>query len=292
MKILAIDLGGTTAKVALMENDEIKRRWVIPTDIKNIFQNIKDNLEGLDLEEVDRIGLSMPGFINHKTGVVKLSGNLKLKDFDAKGEFKRIFGKEVFVLNDANAAAMGEYWKGAGENYSSIVFYTIGTGIGGGLIINNKLVYGNDGYAGEFGHAGLMQDKFECSCGLKNCVEPVSSATGIEKILSNHYGEKISIKEISPKIESKEPEVTKLMKEALMPLASHMAIMQTAINPDAIIIGGGPSVIGQPLLDIISENLETMQLPFIQKSTKLLIASTKNDAGIYGATIWAKNKGQ
>ncbi|WP_168380694.1 ROK family protein [Mycoplasma todarodis] len=292
MKILAIDLGGTTAKVALMVKDEITKRWIVPTDVENIFQNIKDNLEGLDLSEVDRIGLSMPGFINHETGVVKLSGNLKLKDFDAKGEFKRIFGKEVYVLNDANAAAMGEYWKGAGTDYSSIVFYTIGTGIGGGLIINNKLVYGNNGYAGEFGHAGMMQSKFKCSCGLDNCVEPLSSATGIEKLLSEHYGKKTTIKEMSTKIAEKDPEVIKLMKEALMPLSSHMAIMQTAINPDAIIIGGGPSALGQPLIDIIAENLNTMQLPFIQKSTKLLIASTKNDAGIYGATIWAKNKGQ
>ncbi len=291
MKILAIDLGGTTAKVALMVNDEITKRWVIPTDVNNIFENIKNNLEGLDLDTVDRIGLSMPGFINHRTGVVKLSGNLKLNDFDAKEEFKKIFGKEVFVLNDANAAAMGEYWKGAGKDYSSIVFYTIGTGIGGGLIINNKLVYGNDGYAGEFGHAGLMQNEIKCNCGLKNCVEPMSSATGIERILSKHYGKQTSIKEVVSKITNKDPEVIELMKKALMPLTSHIAVMQTAINPDAIIIGGGPSAIGQPLLDIISENLKTMQLPFIQKSTKLLIASTKNDAGIYGATIWAKNKG-
>ncbi|CAM9107618.1 ROK family protein [Mycoplasma todarodis] len=292
MKILAIDLGGTTAKVALVENDEISRRWTIPTDVENIFQNIKDNLGDLNIEEVDRIGLSMPGFINHETGVVKISGNLKLKDFDTKKEFQKIFGKEVYVLNDANAAAMGEYWKGAGSEFASIVFYTIGTGIGGGLIINNKLVYGNGGYAGEFGHAGIMQTKFKCSCGLKNCVEPVSSATGIEKILSKHFGKKTTIKEIAHKIETKDPEITNLLKEALMPLASHMAVMQTAINPDAIIIGGGPSALGQPLIDIISGNLKDMQLPFIQEATKLLVATTKNDAGIYGATIWAKNEGR
>ncbi len=292
MNILAIDLGGTTAKVALLQEEQIVKRWVIPTDIKNIFKNIKENLCGLNLDEVDSIGLSMPGFINHETGKVVLSGNLQLQDFDTKAEFKKIFNKEVYVLNDANAATMGEYWVGAGKGFKSIILYTIGTGIGGGLVINNKLVYGADGFAGEFGHAGNMQNKINCSCGLDNCVEPVSSATGIEKILSDHYRKKVSLKEMNSAIIAREPEVTKLVQEALLPLSNHIAIMETAINPDAIIIGGGPSVLGQPLIDILSDNISKVQLPFLNKTRKLLIAKTKNDAGIYGAALWAKNQGK
>ncbi|CAM9120558.1 ROK family protein [Mycoplasma marinum] len=291
MNILAIDLGGTSAKVALIKDEQIIKRWNILTKVGDIFQNIKDNLEGLDLEKVDRIGLSMPGFIDHKTGIVTLSGNLKLNDFDTKKEFKKIFGKDVYVVNDANAAALGEYWKGLDKQYSSIILYTIGTGIGGGLILDDKLISGAHGFAGEFGHAGVMQNKFECACGLKNCVEPLSSATGIEKLLTEHFKEKTTIKDVSSKIIQKDPKVTQILRDALKPLCNHIAIMQTAVNPEAVIIGGGPSVLGQALIDIIEENLKEIQLPFILEKTKILIAKTKNDAGIYGAAIWAIQKG-
>ncbi len=292
MNILSIDLGGTTAKVAVVQNDEIIQRWTIPTKLDNIFENIKNNLEGLEISTIDSIGVSMPGFLNHETGVVTLSGNLKLKNFDVKKEIKKLFNKNAYIINDANAAAMGEYWKGAGSQFSSIIFYTIGTGIGGGLILNDKLVYGNSGYAGEFGHAGLMQNEIKCACGLKNCVEPMSSATGIERLLKEHFGKPVKLKDVNKDIIAKKPEFIKIMKKALRPLASHMAVMQTAINPDAIIIGGGPSVLGKSLTDIIEELIKEFQLPFMQAATKILIATTKNDAGIYGAALWAKNKGQ
>lgn len=285
MKILAIDLGGTSAKIGLFDNDKIVKTWQILTKVDDIWGNIRTHLVGLDLNEVDAIGLSTPGFIDHKNGIVKLAGNLKWKDYDVKKDFIKYFNKPVYVLNDANAAALGEYWQGAGKEYDSIVLYTIGTGVGGGIIMNGQLVYGKDGYAGELGHGGNFQNKWACTCGLKHCIEPVSSATGITKMLKE-AGFNITVKEAGEMIETN-PRVRAVFKEALTPLGLHISTMQCALNPDAIIIGGGPSNIGEPLRKIIQEIVDENQLDFIAKSTKIVLATTKNDAGMLGAACWA-----
>lgn len=281
--ILSIDLGGTSAKVAFFQDGKITKRWQIDTDINNIWKNIFNNLEGLDLKEVELLGISMPGFIDHKNGVVKLAGNLNLKDYSPAEDIKKIIDVPTYIVNDANAATLGEFWKGAGAKYNSILLYTIGTGIGGGAIIENELVYGKDGYAGEFGHGGNFQDKYPCSCGLKHCLEPLSSATGITKLLKEN-GLDISVKEAG---EIWSDQIQDIFKIALRPLASHMAIMQTAVNPDAIIIGGGPSNIGERLRKLIEDLVREEQLGFVADATEIVIAQTKNDAGVYGAAYWA-----
>lgn len=285
MNILAIDLGGTSAKIGLIKNEKVVKTWQILTNTADVWGNIKMHLIDLDLDEVDAIGLSTPGFIDHKNGIIKLAGNLNWKDYDVKKDFVKYFNKPVYVLNDANAAALGEFWQGAGKAFDSIVMYTIGTGIGGGLIINGKLVYGKDGYAGELGHGGNFQSKWACTCGLKHCVEPVSSATGITKSLKEG-GYNITVKEAGELIDS-DPKVRKIFKDSLTPLGMHISTMQCALNPDAIIIGGGPSNIGEPLRKIIQEVVDENQLDFITKSTKIVLATTKNDAGMLGAAYWA-----
>lgn len=289
MNILAIDLGGSSAKIGLVKNEEITKRWKIPTDKNNLWGNIKDNLTDLDLNEIDVIGLSMPGFIDHEKGIVTLSGNLNLHNYDVKKEFLKYFNKPVYVVNDANAAALGEYWVGAGKDFKSIILYTIGTGVGGGLVVDGKLVYGHSGYAGEFGHGGNFQNKYPCSCGLKHCIEPVSSATGITKLLAEN-GHDLSVKEAGEYLVLGDKKIEAVFKEALTPLAHHICVMETAINPEAIIIGGGPSEIGEPFRLIIDHLVRDNQLPFVYESAKILLASTKNDAGILGAAYWAMSQ--
>ena len=287
MKILAIDLGGTSAKVGLVHNEEIVKRWQVPTKVGDIWNNIKDNLEGLKDEDYEVVGISMPGFIDHLRGFVKLAGNLNMKDYDAKAETEKVFaGKKVFIVNDANAAALGEYWKGAASNDSSTIFYTIGTGVGGGIVVNGHLVYGKDGYAGELGHGGNFQSKYPCTCGLKNCVEPLSSATGIQKLL-DEKANGIKLPEAGKLLTAGDVKIKAIFKEALEPLTHHMKIMETALNPDSIVIGGGPSAIGEPLRKLIEDMVAENHLDFIAKSTSIKIATTKNDAGMWGAAFWA-----
>ncbi len=288
MKILAIDLGGMSAKIGLIEDKVILKRWTIKTDVDDLWGNIKNNLTDITLNDFDVVGISLPGFIDHDKGVVTLAGNLNLKNYDVKSNFSKHFpNKPTFVVNDANAATLGEFWVGAGGKYESMLLYTIGTGVGGGVVLNGKLIYGKNGYAGEFGHGGQFQDKWPCTCGLKGCVEPVSSATGIEKELTNHFGTKTTILDVSKKFISGDSEITKIFEGALRPLAKHIATMLTALNPEAVIIGGGPSALGEPLRKLIEQLVHEYSLDFVAESVEVLLAETKNDAGMLGAAYWA-----
>lgn len=290
MKILAIDLGGQSTKVALLDGEIIVKKWKIDTDLNNIFKNIKDNLTDLNDKDYDVIGLSMPGFIDHEKAIVTLAGNLNLKNFDIKKEFKKYFSKPVYVLNDANAATLGEFWVGAGKKHKSIILYTIGTGIGGGIVLNGQLIYGKNGYAGELGHGGHFQDVRPCTCGLKHCLEATSSASGIEKDLKAHFKKDIKLIDVAEDFKNGDKEIIEIFKNALRPLAQHMATMETALNPDAIIIGGGPSAIGEPLRKLIEDLIFENQLDFVAQATEILIAQKGNDAGVYGAAYFAKQQ--
>lgn len=290
MKVLAIDLGGTSAKVGLIENKRILKTWNIWTNKANVWKNLKSELWGLNLDEVDVIGLSVPGLVDHENGIIKLAGNLEWRNYDAKSAFLEHFNKPVYVINDANAAALGEYWMGSGKDYRNIIFYTIGTGIGGGVVVDDQLVYGKNGYAGEFGHGGFFQSEKPCSCGLQHCIEPISSATGISEALRDG-GYDISVKEAGELL-TIDKNVKKIFKDALRPLAMHISAMQFALNPEAVIIGGGPSNIGNHLRQLIDELVREYQLQFICNTTPILLATTTNDAGMWGAAYWALTKHQ
>lgn len=287
--ILGIDIGGTTTKVGLVKNNKIIKRYVIDTRPDFLIEDLikSFNKNDIDFENVHAIGCAIPGFIDHKNGVVTLSGNMGYKNYAFKDKFEEKLGKPIYVVNDANAAALGEYWVGAGKDYNSTILYTLGTGVGGGAVINNELVFGIHGYAGEFGHGGDFQSERKCNCGLSGCIEPMSSATGITKSLKEMLGHDISVKDATEGFMTKDELIIKAFKKSLEPLAKHIAVMETALNPEAIIIGGGPSNYGKPLADFIYELVGKYQLDFIHESTPILVAETKNDAGILGAAYWA-----
>ena len=287
--ILGIDIGGTTTKIGIVKDKKITKRYVIDTHpktlIDDIIKSLKDN--NVDLKDIISIGCAVPGFINHTEGIITLSGNLGFKDYKFKKEFEKKINKPVAVVNDANAAALGEFWAGAGSKYSSLVLYTLGTGVGGGIVIGGQLVFGQNDYAGELGHGGNFQNERPCSCGLKNCIEPMSSAKGIEQSLLEVTGKKMSVKDSVKDFIAKDPKVVEAYRKSLTPLANHIATMETAINPSVIIIGGGPSNIGKPLTDFISELVKEVQIGFIHDSTLIMVAETGNDAGILGAAYWS-----
>ncbi|WP_127942711.1 ROK family protein [Mycoplasma sp. ATU-Cv-703] len=287
MRVLGIDVGGTYTKVGLVENGQITERYEVKTDCANLFKPLVQKLPRQLWKKVDLVGISIPGFIDHQKAIVTWSGNLRLKNYDVVKHFRAAapYSGKVYVLNDANAATLGEFWRGAGANYDSIIFYTIGTGIGGGIVINGQLVYGHQGYAGELGHGGNFQNQVDCTCGLKHCIEPVSSAQGMERALrtANLLG---SLREIK-KLVGQNPQVDAVLSASLTPLAHHIATMETALNPEAIIIGGGASALGEPFRALLANLVKQNQLDFINRSTQILLAQTENDAGMLGAAFWA-----
>lgn len=309
MNILAIDLGGKSAKVAIF--DEIgnyEHYFTVPTVLDDVLNNLyiaiksyfKDNNLNYDLIKV--VGFSTPGFLNHKSGVVELSGNLKWSNFNLKQNAEKIFNNPVFVINDANAAILGEKWQGSGKKYNSLVLYMIGTGIGGGIIINNELVIGNNGYAGEFGHGGEFQSLLVCTCGKKYCLEPLSSASGIEwiakKYIKYHPFSSLAklkrklkmfpeVKEMKSLLLKDDKHTKKIFVKALKPLAAHISTMLYALNPEAVIIGGGPSQIGAPLINLLRQLIDKVTGALLFNTYSLEISRLENKVGMFGAAYWA-----
>ena len=285
-KILAIDLGGSTAKVAIIneegkiafrfKNIKTMKDHLIPNLWKEIENQLPDNIN------YEAIGFATAGMIDEKNGIILIAGNLNLKNFKLKEEISKYTSKPCFLINDANAAALGEYWVGKGKEYHSLIFYTIGTGIGGAIIINNHLVTGAKGTAGELGHGGNFQNKINCNCGLINCLEPIASATGLKRALMK-LSPTITLREIDSDILKNNKQVRNLFKKQWAPLADHMSVMIYALDPEIIIIGGGVSGIGNEVSNLIYSLLQKKVHPSILGNLKVANSILGNDAGIYGA---------
>lgn len=292
-RILSIDIGGTTTKLCLYDNhfNIIKSFDAIKTEKGHSLKWLFEYIEANDIE-YDCIGIDVPGFYNPVKDIIEIAGNLKYKNFNIKKEIQKYTNKDVFILNDSNAAALGEYSKIADNKTKNVLFYVIGTGLGGAIILNGELYQGNRGYAGEFGH-GYANDKTSCSCGLKGCIEPIFNATYLTKIINKKYKESNylkKIKETKGKIElrdlaniiAKDDVLQKILKEALSPIIKHMSIMSYAFDPDAIIIGGGPSGLGKPFLNLINSEYKKHCANFISKNVSIKIATLKNQAPLLG----------
>lgn len=305
MNILCIDIGGSTTKRAIIDsNGALLKKYSVVTsnkghDLKWLFDSFID----IDLE-YDYISIDVPGFYNKQKKILSLSGNLEYRDFDIISECKKYTNKEVFILNDANAAALGEYWKLDLGEHSNAIFYIIGTGIGGGIIIDGKLYEGSQGYAGEFGHGRLLDASISCNCGLGGCIEPSSSAKGITRKINEFakdpknvalhelwlkkqaLNDTIHLYEIPNFVRDDKPTI-QAIKVALGPLIKHMSIMTYALNPEAIIIGGGPTNCGQPFLDIINELYREAVADWLIPTIDIVLARQLNDAALYGCAYYA-----
>lgn len=200
-KIIGIDLGGTSVKLAILTTaGDIQEKWSIKTNIldegshivPDIIESIKHRFEthGLTKEDFLGIGMGSPGVIDTEAGTVIGAYNLNWKTLQlVKQQFEAELGLPFFIDNDANVAALGEQWVGAGENNPDVVFMTLGTGVGGGVIAAGNLVRGVKGAGGELGHITVdFEAPFACTCGKKGCLETVASATGIVN-LTRRYAE-------------------------------------------------------------------------------------------------------
>ena len=310
-KIIGIDLGGTSIKFAILtQNGEIQEKWSIPTNIldegshivPDIIQSIKHKLTllGLTKENFLGIGMGSPGVVNRQEGTVIGAYNLNWKTLQPiKQQIESELGLSFYIDNDANVAALGEKWVGAGNNEPDVVFVTLGTGVGGGVIAGNQLIHGFSGAGGELGHIAVdFDDPIACTCGKKGCLETVASATGIVNLTRRYAEQYAGDSELKARIDdgqlvtakdvfdlAKEQDrlaliVIRHFSEYLGVACSHIA---NILNPSRIVIGGGVSAAGEFLLTGVREEFEKNVFPPIKDSTVLALAELGNDAGVIGA---------
>jgi glucokinase len=316
--IVGVDLGGTTTKIAIINtNGDIVHKWEIATDlldngkniIHNIAKSIDQKLEELAILKTNIIGIGMgaPGPIDTCTGVIYNAVNLGwTNDFPLRDILEMETSLKAVIDNDANCAALGEMWKGAGNGAKDLVCVTLGTGVGGGVIANGQIVQGISGAAGEIGHiTSVPIGGVPCNCGKSGCLETIASATGIvrlgnmkikdESIQSGLKGiyqssGKITAKDIFDMARNGDQIANQIVEEVSFHLGLALANIGNTLNPEKIVIGGGVSRAGDILLDSIKENFARYSFPRVRESTEMALATLGNDAGVIGAAWLIKNK--
>ena len=298
-KIIGVDIGGTAIKFALMDTQGIiEKKWSIPTNISEkgryipaeIGSSILSSIDKNTLRAVEGIGIGVPGAISSDGAVVVQAVNLGWEQLPLKKMIEGEIGLEACLLNDANAAALGEMWKGAACGRENLLFVTLGTGVGGGIILNGEVLNGCHSAGGEIGHIPIRTDENRlCGCGGRNCLETFASANGLMLSMRKkleQLGE--SWTEVTPPIIFKKAAQNNIAaKEVLNDfttvLAQALAGIMNTIDVEEIIIGGGVSEAGADLLDPLMEKLEMYVFPSIKDHFSLRKALLGNDAGIYGA---------
>ena len=299
-----IDVGGTTVKCGLFKTDGVLvEKWEIPTRTENngseivpdVAKTIEEKLaeKNISKEEVDGIGIGVPGPVNAEGDVIAAVnffwGYKKLSK-----ELNELTGLTVKVGNDANVAALGEAWKGAAAGAKNVILVTLGTGVGGGIIVDGKIVAGHHGAGGEIGHANVMHDETEtCNCGNKGCLEQYTSATGIVRLAKQELAsseepsvlreeKELSAKAVLDGYKSGDALSVRVMDKVGEILGGALAMFTAVVDPETIVIGGGVSKAGQPLVDCIASHYKKYAFSACRE-TPIVIANLGNDAGIYGA---------
>ncbi|HEM3165412.1 TPA: ROK family glucokinase [Streptococcus suis] len=310
-KIIGIDLGGTSVKLAILTTEgEIQEKWSIKTNIlddgshivPDIIDSIKQRFETHDLTKDDFLGVGMgsPGVVDSEAGTVIGAYNLNWKTLQlVKDQFESALGLPFFIDNDANVAALGEQWVGAGNNNPNVVFMTLGTGVGGGVIAAGNLIRGVKGAGGELGHITVDFDEpFACTCGKKGCLETVASATGIVN-LSRRYadqyagdaklkqmiddGQDVTAKDVFDLAKEGDDLALIVYRHFSEYLGVACANIAAVLNPTYIVLGGGVSAAGEFLLDGVRKVFAENSFPQIKESTQIVLATRGNDAGVLGA---------
>ncbi|AQP53186.1 glucokinase [Vagococcus penaei] len=314
-KLIGIDLGGTTAKFAILTADgEIQQRWSIPTNINDqgshivpdIIASIKHrlNLYNMTSDEFIGIGMGTPGTVDRELGTVIGAYNLNWRELQqVKAPIEEALNIPFTLDNDANVAALGEQWRGAGENSADVSFITLGTGVGGGIITNGSLVHGVTGAGGEIGHMVVEpKDGFQCTCGRKGCLETVASATGVVRLartMSEEYagdsklkfmiddGQEVSSKDVFDLAVANDHFALSVVDKVCYYLGLACGHLGNILNPSDIVIGGGVSAAGEFLLERVQAYFNEFSYPQVTESTQIKLAQLGNEAGVIGAASLA-----
>ncbi len=299
-----VDLGGTTVKLGFFDTEgNVLDKWEIKTRTENggvnILPDIAEAIKGkmaeksVAKEDVVGVGIGVPGPVDSK-GIVHKCVNLGWGVFNINDELsKYLDGITVKGGNDANVAALGEMWKGGGQGFDSIVVVTLGTGVGGGIIVDGQILTGATGAAGEIGHIHVDDAETEvCGCGNTGCLEQYASATGVvriaNRVLANNTKEtclkagEVSAKDVWDAVKAGDTVAIQIAEHFGEYLGKGLASVAGVMNPEAFVIGGGVSKAGEVLLDYIRKNY-TPVVFHASRDVKFKLATLGNDAGIYGA---------
>lgn len=306
LKCIGIDIGGTSVKLGIFEEDgTLVKKWEIPTrkeeNGKYILGDIAASIRrmakesGLELSDFSGAGMGFPGPVL-PNGHCEVCVNLGWKAGNPQQELSRLLdGMVVKSGNDANVAALGEMWQGGGKGYKNLVMVTLGTGVGGGIILNEKIWTGEQGVGGEIGHIHVIEGETEqCNCGGYGCLEQAASATGIARLArklleadparlsSLREVKNLSAKSVLDAARAGDPLALESVETSCRYLGWAMAGITMVVDPEAYLIGGGVSRAGTFLTEKIQRYHDQLS-PMATKKAKVLLATLGNDAGIYGA---------
>lgn len=301
--VFGVDIGGTTVKLGLFETDgNLLDKWEIPTRTANggeailpdVAESIKNKMQEKNIEKtaIAGVGVGVPGPVD-ADGVVHVAVNLGWGVFNVSETLSGLLdGIEVKAGNDANVAALGEMWKGGGQGYKNMVAVTLGTGVGGGIIINGEILSGANGAGGEIGHIHVEDVEDEC-CGCKNkgCLEQYASATGVVRLAKRKLmgdeesilrdGE-LSAKAVFDAVKAGDKVAIWVAQQFGYYLGKGLSAIAAVVNPEAFVIGGGVSKAGEILFEYIKPYYEKYVF-HASRNVDFKLATLGNDAGIYGA---------
>jgi len=309
---IGVDLGGTNIAVGVLdENLKIVGRASVKTNIPRPADEIFDDIAalvkkvagdcGIDMDEILSVGVGTPGSVNKNTGFIEFANNLDFQQVPAKEMLEKRIGKNVYLDNDANCAALGEAVAGAGKGVSSFVAITLGTGVGSGIVLDGKIVGGVNFAAGEMGHMVIMVDGEQCSCGRRGCWERYASAVALvsqTKDAMKHSQDSLMWEMVNNNIDAvsgrtafdamrKGDETAKeVVSRYIYYVACGIINIVNALQPEIICIGGGVGNEGAYLLDPLRKHVERERYSiYACKQTQICEAILGNDAGIIGAAL-------
>lgn len=298
-----VDIGGTTCKIGFFETAGVLLdKWEIHTNTENGGENILPDVakaidnklaqEGISKSEVQGVGVGVPGPVTND-GVVNRCVNLGWGVINVAEKLGSLTGLEVRVGNDANVAALGEMWQGGAKGSKDVIVVTLGTGVGGGIIVDGKIVAGYNGAGGEIGHITVNHDEIEaCNCGQYGCLEQYTSATGFVRVAKRKLAkttdatnltkyDPLTAKDIFDEAKAGDEIALNLVDEVCEILGSALSNMACVVNPEIIVIGGGVSKAGTILTDCIQKHYMENAF-FACRDAKFALAQLGNDAGMYG----------
>ena len=299
-----VDLGGTTVKIAYFDdNGTMLDKWEIPTVtagggkqiLPDIAASIRSYLDknGIADDQILGIGIGVPGPVN-AGGTVNKCVNLGWGVFNISETLQQLTGFPVKAGNDASVAALGECWKGGGQGCENMVFATLGTGVGGGIVVGGNVIHGVHGAGGEIGHMVLNREETEtCGCGKRGCVEQYCSATGIVRLAKKYLAasnlpsslrslENLTCKDVFDASAAGDEAAQAILEQVYAYMGEFLADICCVVDPEAVVLGGGVSKAGQPLLDGAKRYFEKFAF-HATRSVRFSLATLGNDAGAYGA---------
>ncbi len=304
--ILGIDVGGTTIKFGVVKNNKIIFEYMLPTlayenpgkVLSQLNIGVKKIFEVYKKSDFIGIGIGFPGKVDIETGIVTSAPNFRnWKKIQVRKSLES-YKLPIFIDNDANCAALGELYFGSGNNLENFIMVTLGTGVGGGIIINKKLFRGESGGAGEIGHITIDYSGPKCKCGKHGCVEAYAGNNYIKQRTIqklNEYPDSLILKLVDHNLEAIEPKIIneaakkgdelaiKILKETGYYIGIGLANIANTLDIKTFIIGGGTSGAGKTLLDAIKQSIKNHGIHDIVRDVRVIQARLKNKSGIFGA---------